>query len=83
MVRFLTGLIPRLLPSRTASDDSGLGMRLLLHHFPHLTLLQGRFSLAARYHSTVAEIYENELLDFEEVHTHACAHTHTHTHTQV
>ena len=54
--------------------------------FPHLTLMQGRFSLAARYHSTVAEIYENELLDFEEVHTHAhthaCTHTHTHTHTQ-
>jgi len=26
----------------------------------------GRFSLAARYHSTVAEIYETELLEFEE-----------------
>jgi len=27
----------------------------------------GRFSLAARYHSTVAEIYETELMEFEEV----------------
>ena len=30
--------------------------------------LQGRFNLAARYHSTVAEVYESELADYEQVH---------------
>ena len=31
---------------------------------------QGRFSLAARYHSTVAEIFETEVQDYEEAITH-------------
>ncbi len=29
--------------------------------------LQGRFSLAARYHATCAEIYEVELVNYEKV----------------
>ena len=31
------------------------------------TLSQGRFSLAAKYHMTIGEIYENELVDLERV----------------
>ena len=31
--------------------------------------LQGRFSLAARYHSTCAEVYEVEIVDHEKVYT--------------
>jgi alpha-soluble NSF attachment protein len=30
----------------------------------------GRFSMAARYHNTIAEIYEGELVDFEQAITH-------------
>ena len=30
-------------------------------------VVQGRFSMAARYHSNIAEICEGELADFEQV----------------
>ena len=29
--------------------------------------LQGRFSMSARYHNNIAEIYEGELADYEQV----------------
>jgi alpha-soluble NSF attachment protein len=35
-----------------------------------LSLLQGRFTMAARYHSNIAEICESELVDFEQAITH-------------
>lgn len=32
-----------------------------------LSLLQGRFTIAAKHHITIAEIYEAELVDIEKV----------------
>ena len=37
---------------------------ICMSHDCHM-ILQGRFSLAARYHSSVAEIYESELQEYE------------------
>ena len=46
-------------------------------------VFQGRFTIAAKHHITIAEVYESELVDIEKVrrHTHEQGQTHTHKHT--
>jgi len=33
----------------------------------HILLLQGRFTIAAKHHMTIAEIYETDMVDIEKV----------------
>lgn len=35
--------------------------------FPPFFVLQGRFTIAAKHHISIAEIYESELVDIEKV----------------
>ncbi|KAG2467403.1 GPCP1 phosphodiesterase, partial [Polypterus senegalus] len=39
-------------------------------HFARVVLLQGRFTIAAKHHITIAEIYESELVDIEKAIAH-------------
>lgn len=47
---------------------SSTGFKLVFHvKLKCLSLLQGRFTIAAKHHMSIAEIYETELVDIDKV----------------